>query len=529
MSKKQIGFILIFNLFIALGFYFENLGVGFSELSSDSQNAIPVCYKIDDQTLFKEDLYLNTLDNVKYYTPFYIETIRFFSTISNGDYLAGINLFATILHFIYGVLWFCGFYIFLKKDFWISFLLSVIVRGIVWLPGYEIWGISDLWTIMPRTFYIAFLPLPFLFLYKAQQNINYVLLAFFTIGLIFNFHPITGIGGILLFVGVLVGYLIFNKEQFNFKYIFIGILMMLLGMFPFVMTYFTKTDVSVGYNLDDYTLAFNERIPSFFTDVTSYSLQWVKPKILFFVLPITGLFILSFFKKSYYKTFWIVFVSFVFIMIFPLLSIVVENFVNSQFNTNLRMSFQLVRAQKTMVVLGLFSLGILLIEFFKMLSEKIKAICVLLFVVLIAFSKLSFFDNIPFIADDISRSVFPVFSEIIAKPEAKHKPIDKLALYIKENTPKESLFTEYFILRSAAQRAVIFDGKGSSMLIEGNPNQFINWYKDANALKSKNNFQDSLELYKQKGVDYLIFKKKRELPNLDFIHQEENLFLYKIK
>ena len=33
------------------------------------------------------------------------------------------------------------------------------------------------------------------------------------------------------------------------------------------------------------------------------------------------------------------------------------------------------------------------------------------------------------------------------------------------------------MLRSAAQRSVVFDGKGSSMLIEGNPNQFINWYK----------------------------------------------------
>lgn len=528
MSKKQIGFILIFNLFIALGFYFENLGVGFSELSSDSQNAIPVCYKIDDQTLFKEDLYLNTLDNVKYYTPFYIETIRFFSTISNGDYLAGINLFATILHFIYGVLWFCGFYIFLKKDFWISFLLSVIVRGIVWLPGYEIWGISDLWTIMPRTFYIAFLPLPFLFLYNSQKNIKYLLLAFFTIGLIFNFHPVTGIGGVLLFFGVVIGYLFFHKENINFKILFTGLVLMVLGMFPFVMTYFTKTDTSVQYDLNDYALAFSARIPSFFTDVYQYSLQWVKPKTLFFVLPILGLFILSFYNKKYKKTFWIVFIAFVFTMVFPLLSIVIENFINSQFGKNLRMSFQLVRAQKVMVVLGLFSLGILFIEFFKEWSEKSKAICVIVFVAFVGISKHSFFDKIPFFSDDISRTVFPMFSEIIANPESKLKPIDKLALYIKENTPKEALFTEYFILRSAAQRSVVFDGKGSSMLIEGNPNQFINWYKDLIELKSKRNFQDSLQFYKLKGVDYLIFEKESNKMDLEFIHNEDQLFLYKI-
>lgn len=528
MSKKQIVLVIVFNLFIALAFYINNIGVGFSELSGDSQNAIPVCYKIDNQNLFKSDLYLNTLDNVKYYTPFYIETIRFFSKISSGDYIAGINFFASILHFLYGILWFFGFYLFLKKDFWVSFLLAVIVRGIVWLPGYEIWGISDLWTIMPRTFYITFMPISFIFLYKAEKNIKYLLLAFFSIGLIFNFHPITGIGGILLFIGVLTSYLIFNKEKINFKFIFIGVLMMLLGMVPFVLTYFTKTDVSAEYNLNDYTLAFNERIPTFFTNVSSYSLQWVKPKILFFVLPIVGLFVLSFFNKKYISIFWIVFISLTIVMIFPLLSVPVENFINSHYHINLRMSFQLVRAQKTMVVLGLFSLGILLLEFSKFFSEKTKAIFVLSFVGVIGLSKLSFFDNITYFGDDISRTVFPKNFNFGEYPESKLKPIDKLASFIEKNTPEDALFVKYFILRSAAKRSVILDGKGSSMLIEGNPNQFVNWYKDLTELKSKENFQDSLLFYKQKGVDYLIFEKKRDLKGLDFIHNEDQLYLYKI-
>ncbi len=528
MSRKQILFIVAFNLLIAIGFYLDNLGVGFSELSTDSQNAIPVCYKIDDPDLFKEDLYLNTLDNVKYYTPFYIETIRFFSKISEGDYIAGINFFATILHFLYGVLWFLGFYVFFKKDFWISFLLSVIVRGIVWLPGYEIWGISDLWTIMPRTFYIAFLPIPFLFLHRAEQSVKHLLLAFFTIGLIFNFHPITGIGGVLLFLGVVGGYCVFHKEQINFKALLIGLIVMLLGMLPFVMTYFTKTDTSVQYNLTEYTAAFNKRIPSFFTNVIEYTLQWIKPKTLFFVLPILGLFILSFYKNKYKKTFWIVFIAFIFTMILPLLSIVVENFINNQFNKNLRMSFQLVRAQKTMIVLGLFSLGILLIEAAKIFSEKTKAIGVLTFVTFVAFSKLSVFNNIPFLSDDISRTVFPMFSEIIAKPESKLKPIDRLSVFIEKKTHQDALFAEYFILRSAAKRSVILDGKGASMLIEGNPHQFINWYKNLKELKSCKNFQDSIQYYKEKGVDYLIFEKERKKKELELTYNEDNLFLYKI-
>lgn len=528
MNRKQIWFVLIFNFAIAIGFYFENLGVGFSELSTDSQNAIPICYKIDNPELFKNDLYLNSLENVKYYTPFYIETIRFFSKITNGDYIEAINIFATVLHVLYGVFWFFGFYVFFKNDFWISFLLSVIVRGIVWLPGYEIWGISDLWTIMPRTLYIAFLPIPFLFLHKGLKKSNYILIAFFTIGLIFNFHPITGIGGILLFLGIVVGYLIFHKEQFRFNILFKSFLMLVLGMLPFIVTYFSKTDVSVNYDLKDYTLAFNARIPSFFTNVYQYTLQWFKPKILFFVLPILGVFILSFFQNKYKKIFWIVFVAFFFTMFFPLFSIVVENFINNEFHKNLRMSFQLVRAQKTMLVLGLFCLGILLIEVSKSISEKWKAIGVLAFVIFVAFSKFSVFNKVPFFSDDISRSIFPIFSEITAEPNTKKKPIDKLSEFIVNNTNPEALFADCFILRSAAKRSVILDGKGASMLIEGNPIQFINWYKDLKELKSSKNFQDSIQFYKQKGVDYLIFEEKHSDVNIDFIHQEGNLFLYKL-
>lgn len=527
MTKKQILFVVAFNLLIALGFYFENLGSSFSELSTDSQNAIPVCYKIDNPDLFQEDLYLNNLDNVKYYTPFYIETIRFFSKVCSNDYIDGINLFASILHFLYGVLWFWGFYVFLKKDFWVSFLLSVIVRGIVWLPGYEIWGISDLWTIMPRTLYIAFLPLPFLVLQKLNDKA--FLLACFLIGLIFNFHPITGIGGILLFVGVVSGFLFFNREYFKIKVLASGIGCMILGMLPFLLTYFTKTESAVNYNLDEYTLAFNARIPSFFTDIKRYTLQWVKPKTLFYVVPIIGVLILSFYKKKFKKIFWITLIAFLFVMVFPVLSILVENFINEKFDKNLRMSFQLVRAQKTMIVLGMFALGLLLVEVSKKMRIQLKAVLVLFFVLLMGISKFSIFDKVPFLSDDISRTVFPVYSEIFKKPEEKLKPIDKMAIYVKNNTSQDALFADYFILRSAAERSVIFDGKGASMLIEGNPIQFINWYKDLMELRSNKTFADSLELYKNKGVDYLIFKKERSLDELEFVHKEDNLFLYKIK
>lgn len=527
MNKKQIWFVIIFNLFIALSFYFENYGVGHTELSSDSLNAIPVCYKIDNPSLFEKDLYLNDLKNVRYYTPFYIETVRFFAKIQAGDYLKGLNLLATILHLLYGLIWFYAFYLYLNKDFWISFLLSVLVRGIVWLPGLEIWGISDLWTIMPRTVYITFLPIPFILLFY-KEKIKYFFISCFTIGILFNFHPITGIGGILLFVGTVFGFLFFNKNYFKIKPLLIGFITMVVGMIPFLLTYFTKTDATVAYNLEEYNLAFNARIPIFFTDIKLYILQWAKPKTLFFVLPIIGLFILSIFKKEFKKIFWITFVALIFVFVFPVLSILVEKFINNTFNKNLRMSFQLVRAQKTMVVLGLFALGVLLIDFFKKYSQSFKCYFVVVLVSLIALSKLSIFDNVPLIGDDISRTVFPNYSNVFKNPNEKLKPLDKLSAYVKENTPKDALFADFFIFRSAAERSVILDGKGASMLIEGNPVQFIEWYKDVIELKECKNYEDSIRFYKNKNVNYLIFRKKRSKEDIKLIHQEGSFFLYEI-
>ena len=58
MKKKHIGLLIFLNLLIALGYFFENKEAGYTQLSSDLHNSIPVCYKIDDPSLFQNDLYL---------------------------------------------------------------------------------------------------------------------------------------------------------------------------------------------------------------------------------------------------------------------------------------------------------------------------------------------------------------------------------------------------------------------------------------------------------------------------------------
>ncbi len=78
---------------------------------------------------------------------------------------------------------------------------SLFIRGILWPPGGELLGISELWTLMPRTVFMAFLPVPFL-IYCYFKKFR-VFFSFLVLGLIFNFHPITGLGAI-------IGYVIFQ-------------------------------------------------------------------------------------------------------------------------------------------------------------------------------------------------------------------------------------------------------------------------------------------------------------------------------
>jgi len=48
------------------------------------------------------------------------------------------------------------------------------------------------------------------------------------------------------------------------------------------------------------------------------------------------------------------------------------------------------------------------------------------------------------------------------------------------------------------------DGKGASMLIEGNQQKFIQWYKDLNKLNSLKKTYDKTNFLKEKKVNYIL-------------------------
>lgn len=529
MTKKQWLTLLLVNLCIALGFFFENRGIGFSQLSSDLHNSIPVCYKFDNDALFQKDLYLYDVNNVRYYTPFYVQTIRFFAWCCDGDYLLGINIFATLLHLIYGLAWFLLFRKIFGK-FMLSLFLSVLIRGILWLPGLEIWGISDVWTMMPRTVYAAFLPLPFLLLLQMKRNTFYA--AAFLMGLIFNFHPITGMGGSMLFILMIAGYCWLWKYQIPFRDMAIALLLIVIGMLPFLATYFTQTDTKAVYDIAEYKSAFFARIPVFFEQPMVFLKLWFRGSSIMTFGPLIVFYIFARFKaRNYLRTATLLLLASLGMIVIFSASVYVENAANSILGTNLRMAFQMIRAQKLAVLPCYFALGFLIkiaIERWPA-CNKIVRFGVPVFIVALVFAKEPLFREIPFFKDDVATSIFPDFHIIFQAKDEKLTDVDRMMNYINVNTPQDAVFYGAFIIRPACRRSVVLDGKGSSMLIEGNPVAFIQWYKESAFLKACKTDGERIGFLKNtKSVTHIFSQKPLSGP-VALLHRQGPFYLYKIK
>lgn len=526
-NRIKIFFIVFaINLTIAIGFYISNLNANYSDLSSDIQNIIPVAQKFDNPELFKYDLYLNDINNVRYYTPFYVQSLRFLAKFTNHNYLQAINVMNLISHLLFGVLWFFLIYKFVS-NFWIALLVSILIRGIVWLPGFEIWGIASLWTMMPRTLYITLFPIPFIILSTSSFKL---ILASFLIGLVFNFHPITGLGGILLFLSFITLYAFYfnEKNSLNIKNIVLIFMALLLGMSPFLKTYFLGTSAVINYDINAFNEAFDARIPAFFLNPLLFLKQWLGVKTLLYIIPIILFYVFLRQDKKKNEHSKIIVILTLILIILPSVSAYVERLINLTFGLNLRLSFQLIRMQKVAIIPSFFAMAYL----FQMMHDKYKNKMLLpvvtsVFIFILVLSKHSVFNSIPFIGDDIARHILPnnlSLGQVL--PNTKLN-IDKMSEYIAKNTEQDAIIYGNHIYRSASKRSVLLDSKGASMVIEGNPVRFIEWKQQQKRLAAAKSPAKQVEVLTSLNVNYMA--TRRTDFNLEVIHKEGDLILYKLQ
>ena len=517
--------VVVLNLAIAIGFYVEGTNASVSHISSDLANIIPVCLKLDNPELFQNDLYLNDINNVKYYTPAFVELLRLSAKLFDGNYLLGLNLLGATTHLVYGILWFLFFYT-LKKDFWLALLFSLFFRGILWPPGGELFGISDLWTIMPRTIFISLAPIPLLLYFYLKKY--RIFLAAISLGLILNFHPISGVGLAACYFAFYFYYSIFYSDQ-NSKAIWIEFFLaafgFLLGMLPYLLVYFLNVK-GAAFDENLYDLAFHKRLGYIFSDPVLFIAQWDRPILYFFGL----LFLLFYFfdsskSKSVFKSlaFTVIFVFFA-----ANISVYLESLINSLLGLNLRLSFQLIRFQKFIIILFQIGTYLLLFEVFRKfsISARIKQSLLLLFLILCSLSFVFPFSKIPIVGDDLMQSILP--KSFMVEPRIDYggnSSLPELISYIKNNTEKDAVFYGSFYIRTGAERSVVLDGKGSSMIIEGNQAAFINWYLQTEKLKNLENASDKAAYLKSLGVNYIVSDQNWPL---ELVISKGNQHLYKL-
>lgn len=508
-NRKIFAFVFILNLLIGFGFFYEQLDADVNHISSDLANIIPICKKMDLPSLYQGDLYLDDLEDVKYYTPFFVQTLRCFASLNGYDYFFSLNLLSLIIHLIYGLTWFYFFYS-ISKDFWISLFFSIFVRGIIWPPGGELLGISELWTIMPRTILMALSPLPFLIFFHLKRF--KLFLSFFVLGLIFNFHPITGLGLIIGYMSFYFIYFYIQNKNFDIHKIQNLIIIFsacLLGMLPYLLTYFFKVEsnIDIDHSLLDQSI--RKRISSYFFNPLSFVTRWGRNSFYFFLICflIFGFFDTSKSKiifKSLFFTATIIFLS-------SNLSVYIEQFINNIFELHLRMSFQLIRFQKLIIVVFQIGLFLLLFEIAKKISVSnlVKAGVTIIYLLFLTLATIPPINKIPLISDDLSTFILPNTFKLNGSHKTDFE-LTEMMHFIELNTPKTAIFFGNYLIRTGANRSVVLDHKGASMLIEGSPVKLIQWYKDISFFEKLKSNSEKIEFLKMKKVNYILDTKEWE-------------------
>jgi hypothetical protein len=526
--KLRLSNNIYYFLFFVLGslFFIDDINKGYTILSTDLYNIIPIAIKFDNPEYFGNDLFLKNSESLKYYSPLFIKIIQF-GEILTGDYLKGIKLIHFFLNVFYSITWFLFFKKIVRPSV-LAFMFTILCRGILWAPGKELWGIAGVWTFIPRTVFLSFVPVLLLILTKKNIKYNFLIVSGIS-GILMNIHPVSAV---IVFPSLIMWYFIFlDKENLSFKNLILSVTVFLFFSIPFIYYYIISSDNSI-VNADFFKSAMNYRVGSF-TDPFPFlrkllRIEWV---ILIF-FPHAYVFFL---KPNHRKDDFLLWVYLsASIVFFILLVFLIENFFYMTFNINLNVFYQLIRNVKYLLIVS-FAIYAMIINdicklYIKSFSNFFFGSVIMLFFCTIFFSKSIIFDRIPFFGDDIIRSILPdkfSFGTYLNDNQINaNKDLEGMLLYINQNINNDLSIIGPPVIRAATLNSVPYDLKGAAMLIHGQKNKFIEWSKLYEKFKVNSIDTDLLTKLK---VDYLLSSKiYNNVNHLRLIENSCSYYLYKI-
>ena len=465
-----------FSILLSMGFFWESLDNDFSSLSGDQINILTICIKLDDPEILVGDLIVGNPKNIDYYIPAFVNLVRFLS-LPDHDYLSGLRILLFFTTFIFMLGWWLLFSVW--GDSLTATIFAFLVRGIMWPPGNEVWGISGLWTMLPRTLFLALIPWAlwvWIYFHRHQRG---WLFSSLLLGLLVNVHPISGLG---LCLSVLLAEFYWRWTELKnpkllWGHIIKGGVIMIAGMTPFIWSFSSTLGALPSVDPVEFSQAQRMRINPIFLHPELYLLKWGKPQwlLLLFGPWIAYLVLLRQNHLSNYKTLIrAIAVLTIGLVLSSLLPQFLERFLKL-FDININVAFQLIRIGKYVILPSFLLASLFSAQAFKFVKKnlpysRVLALTLLTLVFTISFfARSPIFDNVPVFSDDIIRSLWPGWFVNQRKDHELFMAME----WIKGNTSINDKFVGPREIRVGGPRPVIHEFAGAGMLIEGNPHQFV--------------------------------------------------------
>jgi|GEM_PF-833537 len=523
----------IFSFVISFGFFLDGTRAEYSSLSGDQINILTICAKKDHPHLLQDDLVAGDLRNVDYYIPFFVNLIRSFS-LPDHNYLRGLNILLFFTSLIY--MWGWWFLFSMWGDKWIAAIMAFFARGIMWPPGNELWGIAGLWTMLPRTLFLALLPWAlWLWFSRRRSRWGWTAVCFLS-GLLANVHPISGA---CLVVALLLSEFVWTLSEGKefrtaVKQMSMGALAMLVGMAPYVWTYLSKTgDLSV-IDPTEFDRAVRMRIKPLFFHPGLYVERWARPKWLVLVfLPWIGILLVSRQAlKSYKHKVLALGVFSLGCILVALTPFPLEQLMGA-FGVQMHIAFQLIRVGKYVIVSSLLLTGLLFTVAARYLTSRMRHGRALVITIscgallLTLLSRQPIFNRVPMLGDDVCRFLWPGWISAQSAPHTRDEHMEDMLAWIREHTSPNSKFVGPRLIRVGALRPVIHDWAGAGMLIEGNPEAFVKAAERERQLRKLKRRSDAVGLSKLIagwGADYWV--THMSVPSLSPVYSNTDWVVY---
>jgi hypothetical protein len=150
---------------------------------------------------------------------------------------------------------------------------------------------------------------------------------------------------------------------------------------------------------------------------------------------------------------------------------------------------------------------------------------VISFILVLILSRFEPLRSVPLIGDDFIRGTLPNLYSIRKEALPFDEDLAESLNWINDSIEFEARFIGPASIRSACRQSVVFDSKGASMLIEGNPDKFSEWGRRRNELDKTINSEEKVQLFIEWGAEYILTK---DYFNEVLVFQNKGYRLYRL-